>query len=334
MAIASLGEIGSASGVLPGAAITIPVTVDVPRSDPTDGATIVLVLTITDNLSAPSTNAISDDAPTDAFYDTHIFADGLNHYITNVPLLGGVNTGVTVMVSAGLILNPLVASLNSITVPLGGTADNYVASARAYTGVLVDTDFDSGLWPGSPSDDCTSKPVSASFLNRFAPGGIKATAQDLDTLAEAKFAEWAIDSGGNSLSLPNSVLPYSFPGSDPDWQYENGDVALFGINAPNEAAADKSAMAWDDGAISTVFSVFSVPMVNSGGTVYANWVVGERAITGPTGALDFGSVWTGGSDLDEVGGGSFAMIAGVGPTWPTCPPSGVPVFGHRFRAVD
>lgn len=331
MAIVSLGEIGSASGSSPGASITIPITVDAPRSDPAGGATIVLVLTITDNGCAPTSNAITDDAATDPFYNTKIFADGLNHYRTNIPLLGGVNTAITTMVSFGLILNPLAASVNNITVPLSGTAQNYIASVRAYTGVLVNTDFASGLWPGFPSTDCTSRPTTAAFANRSFPGGMRATAQDLDTLDEAGFVEWTFLSGGNPLSLPNSLpLPYISPGSDPDWQYENGDLALFGINAPSEAAADKAFSSWDDGAISTVLSVLGTPMVDSGGDVFSNWVVGERPISGPTGALDFGSEWTGGSDFNVIGGGGFAMIAGVGPTWPICPPSGTPAASRVF----
>jgi hypothetical protein len=131
MAVVSYECAAYTEGISVGDSFVLPITADVPRSDPDGGATLIIVHfrtepgAVLDYSWGPS---IIDTATTDAFYGTDFFSDGKNQYTPgNVTLI---NRGVV-----GLILHPLyIGDTLTLRFPTY-SIDRIGATARAYTGV-------------------------------------------------------------------------------------------------------------------------------------------------------------------------------------------------------
>lgn len=313
MAVASF-ECGSGS-VAAGNSITIPISADVPRSDPVGGATLIII-TVT-NGNDPSTTA-TDDAPEDAFYAEHIFSDGLNHYVTTPPGTigsdGGPLTGIT-----GLILNPLVNGVNSITVTWGGLPRDATAVARAYTGVNVDT---SGVnFPGVGTD------ASWMFTSSFAPNYPIGIADDGSGSAVNVTFDWSGTGGPLEFIPPPSSIDPS------NWFWGAGDLSIYYISAQNDLVTPTGPWTWVDlGIVSQ--SEFD-DLVQNGGLL--SFVIGEKPVTSPTapGVENPDGSWATANYSATQGKGSI-LRAGPGPTWPAEPPpgGGVPIFNNHIRLSE
>lgn len=306
MAVVSLGIIGSAAGS--GASLTIPVTTNVPRSDPTAGASIIVVTLISDDGGIEAGIAsIGDDASIDAFYGTCLVADGLNSYVES-PI--GVSTSSANMnVGAawfGLITNPLVGGTNSITVTPTTPQSYLFAFATAYTGVNVDY-----VGPGGF--------VDASFMFT---GGIGAPENPIGEVGCAGAGDdhlvWSLTPGVTILN-PSAC-------SAADWEWKTGELALYWL-LRFDPFDTSGGWTWTDTDIVTQDEWDDVVgITNNYSLVFA-----EQAIVAPQGGIDLSGTWA--TAVTGASGGGGILIAGPGPTCTTPPVFGGPVFNHRHRAT-
>lgn len=295
MAITSLGLIGAASASASDT-VDIPVVVDVPRSDPVTGASLVFITMVTDDASAgpAAINFVADDATTDPFYNTCLFTDGLNHYegsLVGAPTTVTDNLGI-VGSFVGLICNPLVNGVHTLSVGTGGVTQGYLrAWATAYTGVNLD-------YTG--------------------PGGFATLAALLAAASSGPFGEaaggWTIDTFG--VATPATT------------NYTAGDLALMWQFRVNILGAS-GAVAWSDGGIGTVYEDDDQSTVVGPNTY--SLAFGETALAVPqivNNSVSSANWW---GDTSGAGG---SLVAGPGPicTSTPPPPTNNPVFHTRFRA--
>lgn len=296
MAITSLGVIGFATASASDT-VNIPVTVDVPRSDPVTGGSFVIVTLVTDDASSlGGISFVADDADTDPFYNTCLFADGLNHYTAALLSSGGSVTGNLTFCGSffGLILNPLFNGFSTITVGTGGIVLDYLfAFVTAYTGVNMNY---SGTGP------------FATLADLFAAVDI------VQPPVGEQAGGWNIDGAG--VATPAST------------SYTIGDLALLWQNRAN-VDHPSGAVAWSEAGVTTVFEADDQ---GTGGPNTYSLAFGELPITVPQTVNNdvSASGWWGFTD-----GGGGSLRAGPGPICtPTPPAFSGPVFDTMHRAVD
>jgi len=320
MAIASLGIIGT--GVADGSdTITIPVEVDVVRSDPTLGASVVIVYCFAlDNISGFEFLSASDTAPTDVtFYDTHLYTAGTNPWAQ--PLSG------TPQIFRGLCLNPLTASSDSILVAANNPMNYTVAVAVAYTGVQVDNQ-------PYPAYQVPNLPVSTWFDagNILDPVGLVGSDPYSGGNPAAKVYIWGFTSDdGSVVEFFQPGLPTA-PGA---WTIQEGDIEVLFVASAIETTTDPGNFSPADGALTSLSS----PFINISGdptfpTPSWSLEVFEKTLSAPEVNDPVGGTWSTANNYNGSVGTGNPLLAGLGPIWADIPAGGVPTFNHRFRAID
>lgn len=286
--------------------LVIPITVAVPRTDPSLGATFVFVFYQLDNASTSTIQTVTDDAPVDDDYSLCLFADGLNHYDPN--------TGPV----AGLIVNPLIDGVNSITLTFDTPTALIQAVAIAITGLGAPISwgfppFDPSVswWPGVLLQDPGAE----------APVGAPTTI--------STGVQWTYATPTNDVEI---VTPAGAV-TDENWDWANGQFALYWV-AQSAKASDPGAWTWADGTITSLANWHSDTGLG-GGQAFMWEAIGYGAVTptlaGPSvaGALDDAS------SLFGAGGDALAFVAGAGPAPCGTPPgTGVPVFNNHIRLSE
>lgn len=318
MALASLGVIGV--GVADGTNIlTIPVTTSVPRSDPAAGASIVLVYLFAADAFC---TAAADDAPTDSFYSTHLYTDGLNPWGPNPTAFHGIPW------IKGLILNPLVGGVNTITLTLNTPSTFDFAYAFAYTGAQVNNQpFPVAQVPDQSTD------VWFEGLSVTSPGygPFGKITSDPDTGFPNWFWDWSwFAESPESLSIGDPLTTY------PNWLITQGSIALISTLGGRDSGTPPGDFipvdgTWNQIENNTDFSD------GTGHTLSANFF--EKPLSPPEANNDLGGTWTTATSLAWFGnsGQGFAIMGGLGPIWlPPIPPppgAGAPVFDAMIRAA-
>lgn len=290
MAIGTPYVCGAASGS--GDTLVIPISVDVARTDPTDGATFVFVYYQFDADAGPTILDVSDDAPVDMEdgYSLCLFEDGLNHYDKDS---GPV---------AGLIVNPLVNGVNSITLTFDSPSTLLQAVAIAVTGI-------GASWPSKPFDPAMT------WWPMIFPGQAEAPVGAPTTASSGP--QWTYDAGNNVVMIsPTGAV------TDSNWDWTAGEVALYGVGQ-GAKSSDPGDWTWADGSL--------VPLANwhpatglGGGAAYI-WEAIAYGLILPTfpGPSVAGSL-ADASSLFAGGGNGFPLSGGLGPD--PCAPA--PTFGN------
>lgn len=277
--------------------LVVPVTANVPRTDPTNGATLILLFgssIISDPFDA------FDDAGAEDDYSFCLFDDGLNHY------------GVTGQYPGmGLIANDLVGGTNSITVDFDTTLGFAYVVAVAVTGVALTTSGTAPLFdPTMPGSFCESF-----FQHTDYPFGT-----GLDT---ALGVSWDYTGGAGAVHIdaPSGA-------TDGGWGWVAGDLAFYPIANAN-GASSFAGWTWSDGSITDFFQFEGV----DGGGFYHAFALGTAPITPGVAGPSLAGAWGGGQVGVGVGEGP-GFVGGGGPSCSTPPPTGYPVFGHQIRVPD
>lgn len=358
MAVASLGVIGSATG-FGVTSLDIPVTVNVPRSDPTlGGSAVLLFVMILDTNGHGGPGSVGDSAPTDPFYGTCLYTDGLNHYDVLANFAGfnssdnprtGLpfnNNGDASGTYAGLILNPLVGGVDTITLTFSATIQAVNAVAVAYTGLNT---------PGSS--------VNASIFS-WLVGFISTRAyckvESLDTTHTSRTLQWTYNDWGSPpvtgdpiLLAPESVAgnPNSVPYPDYQWDAADpGTIIVYGLGDTTHgpfwpggtqipsfigavvSTGSSGAWSWGSGSIGTIYEIDDLD--NGAGLLGSMLVAEQTGFALPLVGQDLSGSWSGIDNFFTFGGGAL-LTAGPGPSCPPPPPpTNPPVFNHRFRAGD
>lgn len=331
MAIASF-DLGNAT-VTAADTIVIPLGANVPRSDPTDGATLILVSVLcADNVIDPEVTGVTDDGDPDGdFYGACIFSDGLNHYSQFNLIPENLFTGGYEYVPSvgwfGLILNDLTTA-NSLTIQLNGTVAWAFAFARAYTGVLLDTSGvpSGGGFPTSNADWLFDGSFGSEVVG---PVGF---AVDDDAGASGGIVSWGYGGSGGSLRYTN---PGGVGGcTDGNWTWQLGALAIYAMFVLSNTGS--GARTWDDTDIAAVDEFDDINAGLGAFTVLQTIVVAEQAITAPQTGISVAGSWATGLDNHAsvtIGAGTI-LQAGVGPTCPAAPPTGNPVFNNHIRLSE
>lgn len=285
--------------------LVIPISVDVPRTDPVLGASFVFVYVELDNEAALTPISLTDDAPVADAYSLCLFADGLNHYDPNSGPM------------AGLIVNPLVAGVNSIT--LVNSTPNFTfarAVAIAVTGI-------GGLWPFNPLDP-TMTWWPGALLN---DPGAEAPVGAPTTISTGPSWNYAFPTNAVVMISPTGAV------TDQNWDWANGEVALY-ATAQTTKASDPGAWTWADGSLVSLANTRDATgLPGSEAWIWMDVAYGlvVPTIAGPSfvGALADASSLFGG------GGNGFALIGGAGPVCAVPPPGGgIPIFNNHIRLSE
>lgn len=268
--------------------IEIPVGIDVPRSDPVDGATLIyVVIQVPFDYSGAQIGGF-DSAITDPFYGTCFFDDGLNHYASPSGQI------------FGLIVNPLTIG-DFITIVFNNPADFIAAGAWAVTGVNLPVE--------GPQD-----PALAWLFDVVLPGAFQA-AQDLDGSNPSFSAGWFWDPTVHIVKPTGAV-------TDENWEWRAGDLAFYVIT-DDTAASDQMGWTWADGSI-TDFTQWDIDTALGGSHDWWSLAIGtQEPPPSLSAAPSVDGAWGDASSKFFTGGNGFAFLAGPGPF---CPPP--PVFGN------
>lgn len=312
--IGSLGLVGSAPAFGTDT-VVIPLTGTIPRSDPSGGATLIVVTLITDD---PSTNAsqivaVVDDAAEDPFYAESVIESGLNSYV-EAPIGLATETGNlgTFGVFVGLILNPL-DNTNSLTVTASATYAYLFAFAHAYTGINVNT----AAFTGPAAD--------ASFMFSSGFGVPQCPLGYVTCVGSSESLRW------NSTPGPVIISPAACSGPT-DWAWQTGTLALYWNFYVNSFGSATGAWTWADADILTQDEWDDVS--TSVSTDSYSMVFAEQVIAPPQGSIDISGSWATVGESGTEGAGAI-LLPGPGPTpgvTPPAPGAGTPVFNTRFRA--
>lgn len=287
--------------------LVIPISVDVPRTDPVGGATFVFLFVQLDNEAAANpASSITDDAPVDDAYSLCLFADGLNHYALDTGPL------------AGLIVNPLVGGVNSITYVNSAPFSFAQAVAVAVTGIGPRPGTG---WPFTPIDPSLTWWPGTLLNQAEAPVGAPTTVSS---------------SVGWSYATPTNAVVMITPSgavTDSNWDWFTGEVALY-IASQSVKSSDPGGWTWADGALVPLANWH--PATGLPGTEAYMWEAVAYGLVIPTlagpslaGALDDASSLFGG------GGAGIALNGGAGPVCAVPPPGGgIPIFNNHIRLSE
>lgn len=312
-AVMSLGLVGTGEAFGTNI-VTIPVGFNIPRSDPSAGATIIIVTLFTDDASISPAQivAVVDDGETDSFYGTCLIEDGLNSYVESpVGLSTATGNLGTAGAFVGLILNPL-DDTNTITITAADAYGYLFAFAHAYTGVNCVT---SALIEAA---------TSAIFM--FS-GGIGSPPNPLGVATctgSSQNLEWT--------STPGVVIGSPSCTGPTDWEWFNGAIAVYWNFFVNSFGSTTGMWTWTDGDIVTQDEWDDV--ATSIGDDSYSLVYAEQTITPPQGSIDVSGGW---ADVGEFGtnGAGAVILPGFGPTCPVAPPTGgYPVFNNHIRLSE
>lgn len=311
MALASLGVIGTGFGDGTDT-LKIPVDVDVIRSDPTLGASVVVVFS--GGVDAVVTG-VSDDAPTDAFYSTHLYTAGTNPYNRQAG---------SPPIWRGLCLNPLSASTpDNIILQLASTSLHNFAIAVAYTGAQVDNQ-------SNPTYQVPDLPSSTWFDGSAIPCPFGICGANPPGPPEEIRVNWEWNNAGPPRA-PQLLLPS--PLVYPAWSIETGEIALYFVLSSGLAEVDPGDFVPDDGSWAEIGSIINTP---TGGTNPPSFSVSvfEKTLSAPELDDDLDGAFTTIDDMFGSQGFGYMMLGGLGPIWLDVPPPfGGPVFSHRHRAA-
>lgn len=365
MAVVCLGLIGSALATS-SSTVVIPITVNVPRSDPANGATVVVIYETVyySGGSAATSGTVGDDAPMDSFYNTCYYSDGLNHYgnlgvgfigtpFNNYNTFSSTSTISPPFTSgagfqSAVIFNPLVGGVNNITLTYSPTSPDVVAAyAVAYTGLQLG---------GRPQD-------TPPFLwhTSYGTGGYLQSADPLSggtvTGVEVNWVYNQIVGGGsgpNVIGPPFLEVPGRAPSSPtpyPDYQWVSpGDLIAYCVIDVNHGggwsafnpvvgpvigAGDfetgaSGGWTWG-GPVTSIFQDVDVDPVSSGfplSIAFATQTPPSLPYT-----ADLTGSWAGIQSTYTFGSAAL-LVGGNGPLQCAVPPppGNYPVFNSRWRS--
>lgn len=307
--LASLGVIGV--GFADGSdVLTIPISTSVVRSDPTLGASIVIIYPL--NIDAAVLTA-ADDAPTDSFYSTHLYTAGTNPY-EHQP---------GTVVWRGLLLNPLVGGSDNIILQLSAASTFNAAIAVAYTGVQVNNQ-------SNPTYQVPDLPVATWFEGLAIPGPFGTCGNNPIGTPEKNYVNWDWDTSGPPR-VPKLLEP--FPLSYPTWSIETGDLAVYFVVSSPFSTVDPGDFIPDDG---TWVEIGSIINNNAGGSPPSYSVaVFEKPLVVPELDDDLDGTFATADEMSSAQGYGYMITAGLGPIWLTEPPTGgAPVFNNHIRLSE
>ena len=321
-AIASLGVIGYAFGD-GSSSITIPITVSVPRSDPSLGASVVLVQCFDlDTFGNPFLTA-SDDAPTDSFYGTHLYTDGTNPW----------QDGFTDIASdpnlfRGLCLNPLTAGIDSITIECSSPRTYSLAIAVAYTGVQVNNQ-------STPAYQVPDLPAGDWFDKGFIldPVGLVGSNPFSTSNPTAHVYNWFFDNSDGSVVIFGAPGIPTAPGS---WTIQEGDISPIFIESGLNTTTDSGSFTPADTGWTLLQAFDNLPYAGGFDAPSISIEVWEKTLSAPEVNDPVGGTWS--TANDYFGGGALSghpLVAGLGPIWLVVPPTGgFPVFNNHIRLSE
>lgn len=365
MAVASLGVVAQGSAFSP-STLVLPITVDVPRSDPSTGATW-LVMFEQSYYTLPGSPGgaalVSDDAPMDSFYNTCYYSDGLNHYgivglsVGPVPF-NNYNTFATTDVISpkytrtgggvgAIVFNPLLNGVNNITLTFGTPAPAYYQCfVVAYTGLQL-----AARSQNTPPELWHASADLGGYMQKVVPlsGGT----------TQSGNAQWVYNqilgggSGPNVIGPPFLETPGRAPSTPtpyPDFEFQSpGDLLIGCVADVNHGAAwgafnpvafpvasgdfeTGSSGAWGwGGPFSTVHEIDDADPLAAGFPLSIAY--GEAPAPALPGTVDLTGAWAGIQPTYTFGSAAI-LVAGGGP--PQCvppPPSTAPLLNNRFRAA-
>lgn len=368
MAVTSLGVIASGTYVGGAGTIVMPFTTNIPRSDPSLGATLIFwwaTQAVANGASAgASIDSFSDDGASDPFYGTCYFSNGLNQYggvVSGTAYNSGGQEGpVTVPFSQtlsspagagpsygwGLVLNPLTTA-NSLIATIGGSGMGaFNVFAIAYTGCALQGRL--------PADT----PLLFWHDTIFG-GGFFGEFTDIVDSRTTTSAGWTYNSAtinsqpaSGTIGPPFIVNPFQlFSGTVvyPNWQINGpGDLIVYTIadmnhgsvwpggTSPYGAYDHGSSGGWTwGGAGPTTINEFDDYDGNGDGML-CSMLVAEQTLGGaaPITGQDISGSWGTGMSKVYTVGGAFTLNSGAGPAPCGAPPAGgTPVFDHRVRLL-
>lgn len=288
--------------------IVIPVTADVPRSDPALGGTLIYVFyQVPFSGFVGGVSSVVDDAPVDDAYSLCIFADGLNHYTFGAQLFG-------------LIINPLLSGVNNITLTLTGAADFIAAIAIAITGANVDVLNTQGVPPTWLYDGDPSSPLIIS--------------QSIVGATGSSPFPGAIFTG----FMGGTVQMVSPPGTvtDENWSWLTASDYAFYVASDVSSSVDELGWTWADGSIAD-YTQWDIDTSLGGSHDFWSMAFGVQTAPTPLAAgPSFDGAWGNAGDKTFTAVGGFAVAAGPGPTCSILPPpgGGVPIFNNHIRLSE
>lgn len=354
MAVACLGIVGSATVTDHTGPVSIPISVDVPASDPVAGGTLVMLFTRFGSLVPTTTpgpaSSCSDTAPRAGVY---AYCNQPNFY-TKALSFGELTEASDDTLSAqrqtgspyhGIVFYPLRAGLDSIIYePGAGYPFDLDVFVIAWTGVTT-----AGATLG-----WTPNELFGAFVT-FTAGVVRDTDASLTgqklifdwdpthLKPRAAFPQSGIYPDDNYMQMVVGVGVGHIPHFNPiDWQYNAADYAIYvACDNGHQADISESGLTWDDGSISAITSAldFESPIAHpvfegsspAQGAIMSI-VVGEYVAPPLTTDMDFSHTWsTSGppSNYDIADHGAvIPLVAGPGPA--VCPPAGIHAH-HRLR---
>lgn len=281
--------------------LVIPITADVPRSDPVAGGTLIYVFIQVPSTFVGGITAVTDDATPQDAYSLCVFSDGLNHYTNGSQIFG-------------LIVNDLANGVNNITVQLTGTAGFIAGIALAITGANVDT-----LNAQSPS------PTWLFDLDPAHPmiGAEKLGGGPISPFPGAIFAS---PTGPVQMVSPPGVS------TDQDWAWVTNSDYAFYVCSDVSSAVDEGGWTWADGSIFD----FTQWDIDSGLGSFFSMALGVQTAPTPLAAgPSFDGAWGNAGSKFFTGIAGFAVTSGPGPACVTPPPGGgVPIFNNHIRLSE
>lgn len=281
--------VGSSSSPL-----VIPITADVPRSDPALGLTVILIFNYI--FGDFDFVAAVDDAEPEDDYSFCLFDDGLNHYSTSgtqpIP---------------GVIANDLKAGTNNITLSTsGGAGPSWMhAFAVAVTGVNFPI---SGFAPLFTDDTLPNFILSLLRQCQTPPSGTPSAVSDGPVV---------IIDGGTDVMTFTSPLG----AADTTWGWVTGDLAIYVLDGPQDA--DHGGWTWADG---TLVDTYQYDFLGAGGQRQGAVAIATPALLAPGPSLD--GAWADATTGAVIHG--YAFISGDGPGPCTALPTGIPLFDTVF----
>lgn len=291
------GTAGPSFGV---SSLAIPITTTVPRTDPILGGSVVWIYYTVAGDVSPSSGVSDDAAPFDA-YSFCLYTDGLNYY------------GPFTFPTCGLIVNPLIGGVNTITLTFPAPVDYIQAVAVAITGI-------GGSWPAPPLDGIDP--------NSFIAGATAEAPFPGPATSTSSGGTWILGSHGGGPTDPYFISPFTAT-TDQTWDWRTGEYAFY--FGENSEPADPLGWTWTDVQIAN-YSQWSFVDPGSGNTITG--VLGiQDPITPGAQAPSVRGTWGSGLGVGLTGR-SRGPLAGAGPPPCVVPPAvNYPVFENHYRAA-
>lgn len=253
MAIVSTELMAPVSGTDGTGTIVLTLDAGIVRSDPVDGASLVIAYIIHEDSTGSVFEGVTDNAVFDAFYGTGIWSDGLNHYDAEIFSSAGARNESM----CGLILNGLEAG-DEITFHYDTPQGEYRAYVRGYTGVNINR--------------CWTDPDEVTMDQIFYLGGDPTPFQTLTGDVDSSLGIFAGQVGSGS-----DLTSWSSPVTTIDPTIEGGDLLLVVGLGGVSSVFPSGPVVWDDAGLVVKWAFNDVFFGAETNGFTQSWV--ERVVT-------------------------------------------------------